>query len=328
MSLEVQPLPPPAADAAESLTPEPLSPADAIEGWDQIKRLMATLLRRADPDAAWIEQFYQATERMQALARRNPDSALYLLLQAAASEIDHYSAHHAMLCALVCELCAAWFEWPDDEVQTLVRAALTMNLSMSAMQDALAQQLSPLSDAQRQQIDAHAADSALLLTAAGIDDSLWLDVVRQHHDIPPSRGENAPSPAERLAHLLRRVDVYTAKLSRRASRDPTPPAIAARDACLNAAGVPDAIGATMLRVLGLYPPGCFVRLANEETGVVVRRGDKAHTPIVASLRRSDGGLYLQPVRRDTTSRHHAVARGVGINEVKVRLHHERVLSIA
>ncbi|MDG0835857.1 HD-GYP domain-containing protein [Roseateles saccharophilus] len=303
-------------------------PADAIEGWDQIKRQMTSLLRRTDPDAAWIGQFDQATQRMQALARRNPDAALYLLLQAAANEVDRYSAHHAMLCALVCELCAAWFEWPDDEVRTLVRAALTMNLSMSATQDALAQQLSPLSEAQRQEIEAHAANSSLLLAAASVADPLWLDVVRQHHDAPHASGETAPPPAERLAQLLHRVDVYTAKLSRRASREPTSPAIAARDACLDAAGLPDAIGATMLRVLGLYPPGCFVRLASEETGVVVRRGSKAHTPIVASLRRSDGGLYLQPVRRDTTSRQHAVVRGVGINEVKVRLHHERVLSVA
>jgi hypothetical protein len=78
LSLEAQPSAPPAADAAASIAPEPSSPADAIEGWYQIKRQMVTLLRRANLDAARMAQFCQATERMQALARGNPNSALYM----------------------------------------------------------------------------------------------------------------------------------------------------------------------------------------------------------------------------------------------------------
>ena len=39
----------------------------------------------------------------------------------------------------------------------------------------------------------------------------------------------------------------------------------------------------MLRIPELYPPGCFVLLAGRETGVVVRRGSRARTPVVASL---------------------------------------------
>jgi hypothetical protein len=309
--------------------PDPVPPRltaqEAIDGWDQHKRQMSALLRQAAPDAAWLTEFAQAMERMRALARRDVDMALYLLLQAAASELDQYSAHHAMLCALVGEACAQWFEWPADEVDTFVRAALTMNLSMSTLQNTLARQVGPLSQAQRDEIAAHAEKSALLLTTAGVGDGLWIDVVRAHHQ-KPAAGSTASSAAQRLAQLLRRVDVYTAKLSRRATREPASPALAARDACLDADGNPDAIGATVLRTLGLYPPGCYVQLANGDLGIVVKRGAKAHTPIVAALRRADGGTHIQPPWVDTGRRGHGVVRGATAREVKFSLHHLRTLS--
>jgi hypothetical protein len=115
-------------------------------------------------------------------------------------------------------------------------------------------------------------------------------------------------------------------LSRRATREPTPPAIAARHACLDAQGRPDAIGATLLRMLGLYPPGCFVQLASGEVGIVVRRGAKAHTPVVAALRRDDGGLHLQPPRRDSAQPPHAVVCGVDAQSVRMNVNHLRALA--
>jgi HD-GYP domain-containing protein (c-di-GMP phosphodiesterase class II) len=228
---------------------------------------------------------------------------------------------------VICELCAHWFDWPTHEIDALLRAALTMNVSMSATQDALARQSGPLSDLQRIEIDQHAERSAAMLASAGVSDALWLDVVRQHH-AEPSVESVTSTPALRLAELLHRVDVYTAKLSRRVSRDPVSPALAARDACLNAQGTPDAIGVTLLRVIGLYPPGSFVLLRSGEVGVVVKRGAKAHTPVVALLRRADGGLYSPPVPRDTAVHKQAVLRGVRLAEVKVRVNHERALACA
>jgi HD-GYP domain-containing protein (c-di-GMP phosphodiesterase class II) len=287
---------------------------------------MTALLRETEPDAAWIESLDEATQHIRRLAKRDPDTALYLLLQKAAGETDHYSARHAMVCAIVCELCAAWLEWPPEEIDALAHAALTMNLAMSAIQDALVWQSGPLSEAQRQEVGKHAAASAALLAKAGVSDALWLDVIRQHHSAANGVGGQPMPAAQRLAQLLHRVDIYTAKLSRRASRDATTPSIAARDACLDQAGIPDATGATILRVLGLYPPGSFVLLANGEVGVVVRRGVKAHTPTVALVRRANGGTYTEPMRRDTTDSQHAVVRGMAVGDIKVRLNHERVLS--
>jgi hypothetical protein len=308
--------------AAEGLD---LSSAQALEGWDQTTRQMVLLLRTPEPDGAWLEQFEVAASGMRLLARRDLDAALYLLLQAAGTDLERYSACHAMLCALVCELCAERFGWPASEVITLVRAALTMNLSMSDMQDTLARQAEPLSPAQRAQIDSHPERSAALLESAGVVDALWLEVVRRHRDDAAPAADPAPVPAQRLAELLRRVDVYTAKLSSRAGREQRSPAIAARDTCIGPNGKPDRIGATLLRALGLYPPGCFVELANGDFGVVMQRGNRAHTPVVAALRRQDGGTYMPPSRRDTARRGHAVVHGVTRGAVKVRCDHKRNL---
>ena len=102
--------------------------------------------------------------------------------------------------------------------------------------------------------------------------------------------------------------------------------MAARDACLDKSGFPDPTGATMLRVLGLYPPGSYVRLVNGEICVVVRRGDKAHTPFVACVRREDGAMLSQPVARDTGSSRYAVRNSLSADETKVRLDHRRALA--
>ncbi len=199
-----------------------------------------------------------------------------------------------------------------------------MNISMSAVQDSLARQSSALSDAQRDTVRTHAQGSADILKLVGVDDPTWLCAVRDHHTIGESVDDDA-QPGARIAELLRRIDIYTAKLSRRAGRAPSSPALAARDACLGPAGHPDSIGATLLRVLGLYPPGTWVNLANGEQGVVIRRGEKAHTPVVAAVRRNDGGLLLQPVRRDTSVRTYRVRHGLNVRDVRVRINAARVL---
>ena len=118
---------------------------------------------------------------------------------------------------------------------------------------------------------------------AGSAHPVWLYVVQHHHTAAGAEAATETVAGPRLAELLRRVDIYTAKLSRRGTRDSVTPATAARDACLVASGNPDSIGATLLRVIGLYPPGTYVKLANGETSIVVKRGKKGHTPIVASV---------------------------------------------
>jgi hypothetical protein len=53
------------------------------------------------------------------------------------------------------------------------------------------------------------------------------------------------APDRALAQLLRRVDIFCAKISRRANRAPMSPVQAAREACLGPDGKPDEIGGAL-----------------------------------------------------------------------------------
>lgn len=305
---------------------KPLPVPQALDAWDQVMARADRLLREDTKDAAWVTRLTELTTAIRELAAHNPDVALYVLIEANGSNVDHYSAQHAMTCLVIADLAAEWMEWPQEERWALALAALSMNLSITVLQDSLAKQSAALSDVQREIVAMHGAASADLLVQAGVTDPLWLYVVRHHHAVATADAVQESDAGLRLAELLRRVDIYSAKLSRRGSRQSVTPAMAARDACLDASGHPDSIGATLLRVVGLYPPGTFVELANGEVAVVILRGAKAHTPIVASMRRKDGGLLMPPVRRDTLRMGFAVKRGVEPSHVRVLLNHRRILS--
>lgn len=298
---------------------------DLLDAWEALRRKLSSTLKGHAPSAEWRLQLQGLAMQLRELAEQDVDLALYYLIYSAGQELDHYSALHGMVCAVIAELVGRWHNWADEELTAVVNAALSMNVAMTCTQDALARQADTPTDRQRQEIAEHAQASAAFLAAAGVTDPLWIEVVRRHH-VGCDEGEvEAMPPEARLAELLRRTDIYTAKLSRRRSRNSTTPAIAARDACLGQSGHPDSIGATLLRVLGLYPPGTWVALSNGEIGIVVARGAKAHTPIVAALRRADGGLLMQPGRRDTQRRNCAVLRGVTARDARVRIHHLRAL---
>jgi hypothetical protein len=135
--------------------------------------------------------------------------------------------------------------------------------------------------------------------------------VRAHHD---NSQANEPleslTPALRLARLLRRVDIFSAKISRRASRAPMSPVQAAREACLGAGGVPDEVGGALLKAVGLYPPGSFVELVSGELGIVVARGRRANLPYVASLVSAAGNPLGEPP-----------------GQVRVRPPHDRLMAL-
>lgn len=306
----------------------PMPLREGLDAWELLIGKVTQLLADTTIDAAWVDRLTDTTLAVRKLAHRDADLALYVLIESNGNSVDHYSEKHGLACLVIAELAADWMEWPEAERQTLALAALSMNVSMTRLQDTMAEQKTALSDWQRSRIDSHAATSVAVLTQAGVSDPVWLHVVQHHHT---AAGPDAAADAQagpRLAELLRRVDIYTAKLSRRGTRDSVTPATAARDACLGAGGNPDSIGATLLRVIGLYPPGTYVELANGETSIVVKRGKKAHTPVVASVRRPDWGLIMPPQRRDTERAGLAVKRGVEPGHAHVLFDQLHVLSCA
>lgn len=298
-----------------------------MDAWQSITRALAALYA-ADPDGPpWAETFHTVVARLRGLTQSDADLAIYLLLQAAESDLRHYSVQHAMFTAVVVDLCAKWSEWPEEEVTAVTHAALTMNLGMTALQNKLAMQSGSLTPEQRAEIDSHPARSVELLKLAGVTDPLWLHTVQNHHAAGATeQADPALAKAQRLASLLRRADIFTAKLSRRLGRAGKAAPVAARDACLDGANQLDEIGATMLRVLGLYPPGSLVQLANGDVSIVTRRGDKAHMPTVVSLRRANGAVLENLRRHETVEVPFRVLGVMRSEDLRLRLQHDRILA--
>lgn len=272
-----------------------------------LQRSIAQLTVEGPKTPVWTGELEAVATRILALVDRDRDAALYFLAQDAQRNLGAYSSRHALFCSVVALLCCRELGWPPEETRLLVLASLTMNLGMVALQNELSfRDRTPTVD-QRRAVENHPAVSVECLREAGVDDPLWLEIVARHHqDVPADTALADLDPACRLAALLHRADVFTAKLSARQTRAAMAATAAARDACLGPDGRPDELGASVIKALGIYPPGSYVKLVSGEIAVVKRRGARANEPLVLSLVGRDGKLLAPPIARHTGQAEHAV----------------------
>ena len=201
-----------------------------------------------------------------------------------------------------------------------------MNVAMTDMQDRLALQKEPPSPAQRTMIDEHAARSADALAGMGVPDADWLEAVRLHHTPAPGPLA-AKSPARQIARLIQRADMFAARLAPRASRVPTAPATAMQACYFDENRQVDEAGAALIKAVGIYQPGSFVRLATDEIAVVIKRGKNTTTPRVAVLVNRMGIPTVEPTIRDTGLKDYRIVASVAHRDVKVKINLERLLPL-
>jgi hypothetical protein len=261
-----------------------------------------------DPEGADLVRRIDAiADSLRAVVAVDVDRALFLLHRHGP---DHalYSVVHAARCAIACDLVVRRLAWPDQDAASLVRAALTMNIAITELQGTLAMRPArthrPSPDEARE-IAEHPAIGAAILRGAGVDDAEWLCTVEQHHERADGKGyPTGTREPSRLARVLRCVDDFMAKTSARASRPALPLRHAASQLYGDAEGrrVVDAL----IKEFGLYPPGTFVRLANGDLGVVLRRGGRIDAPLAVALANRKGERLAPQVRRDTSDLRYAI----------------------
>jgi HD-GYP domain-containing protein (c-di-GMP phosphodiesterase class II) len=290
-------------------------------------QVQANSILRDSGTPQFLPRLVRLQKQLRRHSMRNADGALFALFHLSASELRMYSATHAMLVSVMCGLAAREvLNWPAEQEHVLCLAALTMNLGMTELQDKLAQQLSPLTPEQRQLIDQHAPRSVALLQKLGVNDTAWLEAVRHHHSVPPGPLA-AKTEGLRMARLIQRADMFGARLSPRASRIPTAPAAAMQASYFDENRQVDEAGAALIKAVGIYSPGSFVRLNTDEVAVVIRRGANTTTPRVAVLINREGIPMAEPVIRDTSMRDHRIVASVPHREVKVQLNLQRMLAL-
>jgi HD-GYP domain-containing protein (c-di-GMP phosphodiesterase class II) len=265
-----------------------------------LRRQLAVLLREGRSDEAWSTMIAAVYRSVVAVGARDGDAALYVQVRDATRTHEDHSSRHALFCAVIASLCAPHLGLPHGHAESLGLAALTMNIGMTSLHNELVHRERTPTLEQRLKIDAHAGLGAQMLRAAGVTDGVWIDAVAQHHTRRDPEAVFADLPVGvRLADMLHRIDMFVAKISSRASRPAMAPTAAARDVCLGADGRPHAVGAALLKTLGIYPPGTLVKLASREVAVVVRRGERINAPVAVTVPASAASKAAALRLRDT-----------------------------
>lgn len=187
--------------------------------------------------------------------------------------------------------------------KTLIRAALSMNLSSFALQDALNGEARLPTTEECEILWRHPWQSADLLFRAGVTDMDWLTAIRQHHENLDQSGYPYQIGLDALtleARILRVVDVFAAMIGQRQNRSAYTPRHAMRLAFERERGhLDDAVMLILRRVIGRTPPGTLVKLANRETAVITHWFKHSDTPkFVVSLLWPSGDPMQQPRARN------------------------------
>ena len=245
------------------------------------------------------------------------------------SDPDNYAIAHSIQTAFVASLAADHFGLSSDERSSLSNAALTSNIAMLTIQNLLYKQAGPLTDEQRNTIDAHPKDGRAMLEQSNVQDMHWLNAVEKHRVTTDGRG----LPEDRrdlndLACIIHYSDVYLAKVGARAYRPAIAPNKAARDLYVSSGGLHNPYVSAIIKEVGLYPPGTFVKLANGDTALVIRRGEHAHMPMAYSLISKSGTLYPESVPRNTALDTYKVLTSVSKSSVSTKIDCQKLYEIA
>jgi hypothetical protein len=302
---------------------------DLLGQWSDLESGLGVILSNPGSTQEFVHRVVQYDRWMQGLMFRDPDAGLYLLFQLASNSPVGYSASHALVCATLCHLIASELGTAPKERDSLVHAALTMNIAMTALQDVLAGQVEKPSPEQKEAIREHAVKGSLLLESLGVGDELWLDIVTSHHDDAVDKDDfRLVPPATRLTRMLKVVDRYAAMISPRMSRAGRSATESARSIMANASPKTDAIGHALVGAVGLCPPGTYVRMDNDELAVVLRRSSKPNQPYVALVGRASGELLPMPRLHGTAHSPPGIRAALAASAVRAHLNHFHILQLS
>jgi HD-GYP domain-containing protein (c-di-GMP phosphodiesterase class II) len=234
-----------------------------------------------------------------------------------------YAVRHGVDTAVVARIVAGAMKRPAAEMLSMTLAALTMNVATLRLQDARG-----LTDEEKAQVRSHPERGAALLRQAGIADPLWLECVLAHHENEDGTGYPRVLVGDAIAFpakLLALADRYCARVSDRPFRKPMLPNAALRDILLETRHAHDAhLGAVLIRELGIYPVGTFVRLLNGEVAVVSRKGLQSTTPWVQSFIGPRGAPLDVLLQRDTRGERSGIRDVLGADQVHAPIRMDQV----
>ena len=302
---------------------------DLLSLWADLESGLGIVLGSPDSIQEFEPRIRQYDRWMQDLLERDADIGLYLLFQLSANSSVGYSASHALICTVLCHLIAKELRLGLHERNSLARAALTMNIGMTTLQDELALQTDKLTPEQQAAIRAHPLEGRAILARLGVTDALWLEIVSLHHDeTSDALALQQLPPHRRLASILRAVDRYAAMISPRKSREGRSASESVRSIMAGASAQKNEVGQALVQAVGLCPPGTYVRLDDGTLAVVMRRSDKPDLPHVAVVAGPDGEVLPRPRLHRTVQGRPAIQVALAASLVRLRLNHHLILQLS
>lgn len=272
------------------------------------------------------ERILEFTRAIQVQLARDADAFLASLELCVCTR---YGTLHALHSAAICDVVGQAQDIDAANRRILMAAALTRDVGFLELQDELDRQSDGLTSEQQEHIRLHPLASARLLREAKVKDQTWLAAVEQHHErlngsgYPHGLTKEALPPFSRLLGI---ADIYSAMTKPRVYR----PAIQGPNAIhsifqTRGALVDEGFTQAFIRVLGLYPPGLMVRLANGELAVITRRTPNLKAPEVRVVADAEEKLLSIYPTRDVADPVFAVVEVVSrTHPLRDRLNHRQL----
>ncbi len=241
----------------------------------------------------------------------------------------HYALLHALHSATLCELVSRSMNFTEDNRRRLMAAALTRDLGFYGLQEIFDHQNSRLAPHQIRQLHWHPRISRYILEQAGVTDQNWLLAVEQHHErldgsgYPEGALDEAIHPWSRILGI---TDIYSAMTKRRCYREAIQGSGALQELFTHrGAQVDSGITARFISIVGIYPPGTFVRLANGEIAVITRMGQNPKYPQLKAVANKEGHLYPIAIAHDSAEPPFAITEMIPKgNNLTGRINHRQL----
>lgn len=319
----------------------PLPPIEAVEQPTLLLPECNATLSTADPVFVRAERLAMSLKRLhahlQAATLRTELHPVVLglghgILDACQEDADamlaalHLDRQHPylviqqLLGATLVEIAAGELGLDTSERLSLACAALTRDLSLLPMQAQLDQQAGALTPQQAAWVHSHPERSASLLAEMGVKDSVWLELVRQHHERYDGSGYPQGLRGDAIlpgARLLAIADSYAAMVTPRPNRAGQFPRDALKALFLDRVRLyDDPLLQLSIKTLTMNPPGTLVRLANGEFAVVRSRKKHNESIDLWSLYDSNGMPILRPQYRDSTDPAHDITGSLRVEDCR------------
>ncbi len=212
-------------------------------------------------------------------------------------DFDSYTIGHSVRVAALCALMAKELDWPRELQNEMATAGLLHDLGKGKVPDEILFKPGRLDTDERRVMETHPVLGTRVLLANGESSPIVLAGAWGHH-IREDGGGYPVMPAwfarSSAAALIHTCDVFEALTASRPYKNPMCPRQAYEIMLADKGAFQPQMLATLIRTMGLYPPGSEIVLSDCRRAVVVAKGQNMDQPMVRVTHDASGAAIRRP----------------------------------